>query len=72
MITANNVRYGPDRLDQAAFDAEVARLHGRRRDDRHIAFALGVHRKTVATSRRRQHLDPWYGPAGRPWKQVAA
>lgn len=58
-------RYGTQPCDRAAFDAEVARLHGKQRDDVHIAFALEVHPKTVSTSRRRQDLQPLYGPGGR-------
>lgn len=73
MRTPANVRYGDDRLTRDEYDAKVARMHAKKRDDRWIAFATGTHPKTVSTSRRRQGLEPLYGPGGRPWKtQVAA
>lgn len=64
-------RYGTQ-PDRASFDAEVARRHAAGRDDLVTAFALGVHPKTVSTSRRRQGLRTLYGPGGRRVKAEVA
>lgn len=52
------------------FDAQVKTLYTKGRNDTEIGLALGVHRRTVQTSRSRQQLPALYGPAGRRrWKQ---
>lgn len=55
----------------ASFDVQVHQLYRRGHNDQEIAVSLGVHRKTVQTSRDRQGLAPLYGPGGRRrWKEA--
>ncbi|GLW32251.1 WhiB family transcriptional regulator [Actinoplanes regularis] len=47
------------------FDEQVKRLYAKGKSDRDIGLSLGVHAKTVSTSRGRQGLPTLYGPGGR-------
>lgn len=64
-------RYGTQPT-KATFDAEVARLHARDRDDLQIAITLDVCRRTVLRSRHRQSLSPNRGPRGRRINQAVS
>lgn len=59
-------RTGPTRTElRIARDAKIAELYALGHSDLEIAVAVGVHPRTVCYSRRRQGLDPLYGPGGR-------
>lgn len=60
------------RWDPAVLDAEVAAKHAAGRSDHHIAISLGVHPRTVQTSRERQGLPVLYGPGGRRVRQAVS
>lgn len=52
-------------VEAETFDQQVARLYAAGKDDRSIGLTLGVHAKTVSSSRKRQGLATLYGPGGR-------